>query len=764
MNRRSRRDGAMPPSGRADDPTKGSEDVAPTRSEAIQPSYKTHVKESILDAVVAKDEDIFLLSRPSGDVPLAGEHGLGLYYHDCRYLNGYELAINDVAPTALEADASHGFALLFALTSPRLALPNGDWLDPESISIIRERVIEHAELAVHEILAIRNHAPRPIDLRVRLAFRAEFEDIFVVRGLKTMPSRERDSVVARAHATGLSFTCEGRDGVVRALDVQLCPAPQTMHESSALFQLHLDTEEAKEIHLSMRVSESATSPGERREPGAASLGEIAATLDQSTQAWMGEHTRVTSGSKLLDAVVHRSLLDLRVLRSRWEELEFFSGGIPWYATLFGRDSLLAALETLAFEPGIAAQTLRLLARYQGQKVDDLRDEEPGKILHELRVGELARLGEIPFTPYYGSVDATLLFLILLDRHAAWTGRLDLFQELEGNVERALAWAEGNLDRSLGGYVTYEKRSPRGLDNQGWKDSGDAIVNEDGSLARPPIALVEVQGYAYLAFRAASRLYERAGRAEAGSRHQQRAEALRARFNRDFWLEEKGIFALALQAGGEPVSVVASNAGQALWSGIADADKASRTADRLMKEDMFSGWGVRTLSAKERRYNPIGYHLGTVWPHDSAIVAAGLRRHGHDAAALRIFTGIVEMAEHLPNRRLPELITGFSRSQFARPVRYPLACHPQAWAAGSVPFLLETLLGLVPDAFNGRLRIVRPELPDFVPHLTIEGLRVGGARACLRFDRRPDGTIAVRTLHVDGELEITVEPGDQEQTG
>jgi glycogen debranching enzyme len=735
-----------------------SQNSAPTHGEASQPRYKTQIKASISDAVVAKDEDIFLLSRPSGDVPLDIDHGLGLYYHDCRYLNGYELAIGGLAPTTLEADASRGFALLFALTNPRLALPDGGSLDPESIGIIRERVIEHAELAVHEILSLHNHAPRPIDLRVKLAFRAEFEDIFVVRGIKSEASAERDRVVVEADAKALSFTCAGLDGVLRSLEVQLCPAPLTMQERAATWDIHLDPEETKEILVSMHISESSSSPRGPREHRVTSLGEITADLHQSTEAWMGEHARVTSGSKLLDAVVHRSFLDLRILRSRLEDLEFFSGGIPWYATLFGRDSLISALETLAFEPGIAAQTLRLLARYQGQKVDDERDEEPGKILHELRVGELARLGEIPFTPYYGAVDATLLFLILIARHADWTGSLELFQELEGNVERALAWAESNMRKSASGYVTYDKRAPRGLDNQGWKDSGDAIVNEDGSLARPPIALAEVQGYAYLAFATMSGLYERAGRSEESRALGGRASALKARFNRDFWLEEEGIYALALQGNGEPARVVASNAGQALWSGITDADKGARTANRLMKEDMFSGWGVRTLSTKERRYNPIGYHLGTVWPHDSALIAAGLRRHGHDADALRIFVGIIEMAGYLHEHRLPELITGFSRNQFSRPVRYPLACHPQAWAAGSVPFLLETLLGLVPDAFAARLRIVRPALPDFIPHLVIEGLRVGSARASLRFDRRPDGSLSVKTLHVEGDLEITVEQG------
>jgi glycogen debranching enzyme len=330
-------------------------------------------------------------------------------------------------------------------------------------------------------------------------------------------------------------------------------------------------------------------------------------------------------------------------------------------------------------------------------------------------------------------------------------------ELRDNARRAISWAETNMERSLEGFVSYHARSAHGLDNQGWKDSDDAIVDADGSLAEPPIALAEVQGYAYLAFREIAALFARDGDHDTAARLLARADDLRDRYNRRFWLDEAGTYALALQKSYRPAAVVASNAGQALWSGIAPDDRARRTAARLMREDMFAGWGIRTLSASERRYNPIGYHVGSIWPHDNAIIAAGFRRYGIDDPAKRIFAGILALAAEFPLRRLPELITGFSRDEMARPVRYPVACHPQAWAAGSVPFLLTTLLGLAPEGFEGRLRVVRPLLPDSVSRLSLTDLRVGRGAVSLRFARAEDGSTQLEVLAASEGIRVELEP-------
>jgi glycogen debranching enzyme len=436
--------------------------------------------------------------------------------------------------------------------------------------------------------------------------------------------------------------------------------------------------------------------------------------------------------------------------------QLVAAGVPWFATLLGRDSILAALQTLAYAPHIAEQTLRLLAKYQGTKVDDWRDEQPGKILHELRVGELARKGAIPHTPYYGSIDSTPLLLILLGRHAAWAGELRVFHDLRDHVECALKWLDEDGDRD--GYLKYESTSQKGLINQGWKDSGDAIVNSDGSLARPSIQLAEVQGYAYRARLCVAELFDRAGEAERAAGLRRQTTALRERFNRDFWLPDKQFYALALQDNGRPAEVITSNPGQALWTGIVAADRAVATAGRLMAEDMFSGWGVRTLSSKERRYNPIGYHLGTVWPHDNSLLLAGLRAYGLDASALKIFDGITRAAMHFPGYRLPEVFAGFPRRDFGVPVRYPVACHPQAWAAGTLPFMLERLLGLEPEGFDNRLRVARPILPESATRLDLTGLRVGKGRIDLRFRRGAERT-EVEVLRRDGPLEVEVENED-----
>jgi glycogen debranching enzyme len=467
-------------------------------------------------------------------------------------------------------------------------------------------------------------------------------------------------------------------------------------------------------------------------------------------------TEVCSESLLFNSLIDRSLRDLHMLQTTLQGQHFFAAGVPWFVTLFGRDSLIAALQMLAYDPRVAAQTLRLLARYQGQKVDAWRDEEPGKIMHELRVGELAHLNEIPQTPYYGTIDATPLFLILVAQHAAWTGDLTLFRDFRSNIERALVWIATYGDSNGDGYLEYQSASDKGLSNQGWKDSGDAVVNDDGTLAQPPIALVEVQGYVYLAKTSLAGLYAQAGEADRAAQLQREAQELRTRFNRDFWLAEKHYYALALQAEHRPVAVIASNPGQALWTGIADPDKARQTVARLMADDMFSGWGVRTLSTHERRYNPIGYHLGTVWPHDNALIAAGFRRYGFHDEAGRIFTGMVEAATHFTHYRLPEVFAGFRRVDYGIPVRYPVACHPQAWAAGSIPFLLMTALGLVPEAFAQRLRIVQPVLPDFLHQLEVHRLRVGDGYADLRFARHTDGSVAIRVLRVEGQLEVITE--------
>ncbi|WP_027166069.1 glycogen debranching N-terminal domain-containing protein [Mesorhizobium sp. WSM3224] len=710
--------------------------------------------ESIAGAVTVKSLDLYYVVASGGQIPLKGEHGFGLYFHDCRFLGGYRMALAGLAPIVLASTAQKGYAALFELTNPELHFDGEESIPKDELGIRWERILDAGQTCVREVLTIQNFGHTAHGFPLTLQFRAGFEDIFDVRGLVRQDLGRAERPTWRDGR--LHFVYHGADRMRRTATIAFSPPPDATHETTAEFRIDVPAGEARTIAVTIElreVSEEAEANHLNQRP-AIILDNLAENLRAGSQEWLELHTKFDSDSLLLNGIMERSLRDLAMLRSDWANREYFAAGVPWFVALFGRDSLIVALEMLAFQPEIAAQTLRLLASYQGTRTDRWREEQPGKIPHELRVGELARAGDVPHARFYGTVDATPLFLLLLGRHAAWTGDLGLFRELREPVERALRWIARAGDKHGEGYLKYRSTAESGLINQGWKDSADAIVRADGSLARPPIALVEVQGYVFAAKHAIAELYKRAGDRNRAKQLRQEAEGLRARFNRDFWCEDHGAFALALEARGRQVAVVSSNPGHALWCGIADRDKGRRSVARLMHDDMFNGWGVRTLATSERRYNPVGYHLGTVWPHDNALVAAGCREYGEDDAALRIFTGIAEAAIHFRHHRLPEAMAGFPRADFQTPVHYPVACHPQAWAAGAAPFLLTACLGLEPDGFANKLRIVRPRMPGFVNRIELRGLRVGKGSADLEFRRTDDGA-EVDILQTSGQLTVEV---------
>jgi glycogen debranching enzyme len=714
------------------------------------------VAHSIAKAVVIKHGNLFFLAPPEGEVPMSRGHGFGLYYHDCRYLNGYELLIGGEHPEPLAARSWEGGRAVFQLTTPDFEAPNGRTIPRETVGLKWDRVIDAEQCVLHEQLDIQHFGYEAVDFPLTMRFRSGFEDVFEIRGLLREVKGKLFKPVWKDKC--LVFSYEGGDKIRRSLAVHFYPLPAEIKGDTVHFQISLKPNEIKHLRISLAVAESEEQPNRLFAQTSVyrDLRAVSHGIKSSAEHWLKRETEFHSDSLLLNRVMHRSLMDLHMLKTSIVGDEFFAAGVPWYVTLFGRDSLTTSLQTLAFWSDMPAPTLRLLARYQGTKVNDWRDEQPGKILHELRVGELARMNKIPHTPYYGTIDATPLFLILVSQHARWAGELDLFHELRGSVERALQWIDEYGDVAGDGYVSYLSNTKKALTNQGWKDSGDALVTEDGRFAEPPIALAEVQGYVYMAKIEIADLYERIGEREYATRLRAEAKALRARFNRDFWVEEEGCYAMALEAGHRPCRVMSSNAGHALWTGIAEEEKAGRVVQRLMKPDLFNGWGIRTLSNNERRYNPMGYHLGTVWPHDNSLIAAGCRRYGYDDEAARIFVGLLEAAMDFEDYRLPELFTGFGREDYGQPVRYPVACHPQAWAAGSIPFLVETLLGLVPDAFNRRLKIVKPFLPDFINHLELRHLKVGPASVNLRFERTRDGSLEAHVAELTGELKVEVE--------
>ena len=634
-------------------------------------------------------------------------------------------------------------------------MADGRLVPKEAIGITWTRDVDGRRLELTDEIRLTNYGAVSVGFPVQIKLDAGFEDIFQVRG----PEREQLGVPADPEVSngGVVFRYEGADEVERSLAVRFDPSPAAIRDGAFVFAPQLAPGATWALRVRLVITERETSGGPY---GIDALDEPAdrpsSTVSRQPPDWLRDRTIFASDSVLVDAVIERSLGDLRILQSVDAGETYFAAGVPWFVALFGRDSLITAIQVLAFDPDIAADTLRLLASRQGTRKDPWRDEEPGKILHELRVGEYARTGRIPHTPYYGSVDATPLFLVALGRHAQWVGNLSLFRQLRPQVNAALDWIATNT-LAHAGNLAYDSESGAGLANQGWKDSGDAIVNRDGSLARPPIALVEVQGYVYEAKVLIADLFERDGDPKRAQELRQQADELRTRFDQAFWSGDDVGYALAVQGDGSTCQVITSNPGHALWSGIVDPVHAERTAELLMDERMFSGWGIRTFAEGQARFNPIGYHLGTVWPHDNSLIAAGLRRYGFDDAALRIFSSLLEAAMPFEERRLPEVFAGFPRAGFDAPVHYPVACHPQAWAAGAIPYLLQTVLGLVPDAFERRLTVHRPMLPPFLERVELQRLRVGDARVSLVFQRR-DGRVTVDVRDVEGELAVKVDVG------
>jgi glycogen debranching enzyme len=711
-----------------------------------------------VDAVVLKSGPLFLLSTEGGDVPFSLPHAYGLFFHDCRFLDGYTLRLDGAEPVVLHGTMERSLQTCHRLTNHRLNGAGGDTetVSKHALAIERQRRIRGR--VVHELVSVHNYGKDTARVRLEIAFRARFEDVFVVKGfVKKRPGQLEKPRVLDECRVELAY--DGEDARRRTTTLAFAPRPDVLEPDRARFDLTLEPGEKR--FVAAAISPAVSKHGRTDEPGPRPLvapQSLSRKLERSEDRWIDRVAAVSSSNPLFNRVFERSLLDLRLLRTTLQGLHFMAAGLPWFGTLFGRDAAITALQTLPYGAKLAADTLRLLARYQATTTDEYRDAEPGKILHELRIGELAHLGAIPQSPaYYGTVDATMMFLILLCQYVRWSGDLALARELRPHVDAALGWMLGSADSDGDGYLDYRGEYETGLVNQGWKDSGNAIVDADGGLAKPPVALCEVQAYAYRAWRECAGLLRALGDIVTAESLERRAAELRDRFDLDYWSDALDCYVLARHARGRRAEVVSSNAGQVLWGGLAPASRAQRLTARLTADDMFSGWGIRTLASTAAAYNPMSYHLGSVWPHDNALVLAGFRRYGYDGPALRIFDGLFEAATKFRSFRLPELFCGFARQATAQePVRYPVACSPQAWAAGALPHALYSLLGLHPDASLKRLEIRRPRLPSWLPDVSVRDLRVGTARVDVHFRREADGPRAnVDSSVRDGELTVAV---------
>ncbi|HVH76064.1 MAG TPA: amylo-alpha-1,6-glucosidase [Stellaceae bacterium] len=695
---------------------------------------------------VLKHGHTFAVFDARGDIVDRDGGSDGLYHRDTRYLSRLVLTLNGAPLLLLSSNVQTDNAVLAVdLANPDLGLSRRPALRGELIHVNRLKFVWQD--AVYERLLIRNYDVVPHRLVLGIAFAADFADLFEVRG--TRRTHHGEATAERRDAASVVLRYRGLDGIARATCVGFDPAPDRLDTAAAEFELALAPGEG--VRLAMRIDCQAI---DRPRPVGAGLYSALRLARRALRNSSGRAASLASSNTVFNEFARRSIADLYMLLTDTEHGPYPFAGIPWFSTVFGRDGIITALLTLWLDPAIAKGVLYFLAATQASETDPERDAEPGKIVHEMREGEMALLGEVPFARYYGSVDATPLFVMLLGEYVERTGDIATARALWPNVERALHWIDHEGDPDGDGFVEYARRNAMGLVNQGWKDSHDAIIHADGSTAQGPIALCEVQGYVYAAKRHAARLAVALDHSAAAAILAQQAEALRENFERAFWCEELGCYALALDGDKRPCRVVTSNAGQVLLSGIADAARARRVAETLLGVASFAGWGVRTLALTAPRYNPMSYHNGSIWPHDNALIALGLARYGLKEAVARIFEGLYAAAGYMDLRRLPELFCGFPARRLTAPTLYPVACSPQAWASGAVFALVQASLGLSFAEAAGEIRFERPLLPRFLDDLHLRGLRLREGAADVLLHRYGD-EVAVTVTRREGDMRIVV---------
>ncbi|KEQ55227.1 amylo-alpha-1,6-glucosidase [Sphingobium chlorophenolicum] len=693
-----------------------------------------------------KHGDSFAVFDHSGDAIAGPGSPEGLYHRDTRHLSHLYLTINNTRPILLSSGLRDDNAMLTCdLTNPDFT--GGDdrvSVEHDLIHLRRTRFLW--EGAVHERITIRNFDTDIRTITVNIGFAADFADLFEIRGMTRLRRGAMREPVVGADRVLLGY--DGRDARRRETLLRFDPVPQSLTESQARFEVTVPPGERRTIYLLICCQPSEQPTGELSK-------HFLKTLRESMQALKLARSRgatVRSSNSLFNEVARRSVADITMLSTDTEYGPYPYAGIPWFSTVFGRDAIITALETLWLDPAISRGVLGYLAAHQATEFNAAADAEPGKILHEVRHGEMAELGEVPFRHYYGSIDSTPLFVMLAGAYLERTGDSAFIASILAHVRAALTWIDEHGDRDGDGFVEYGRLTDQGLVNQGWKDSHDSVFHADGGIARGPIALAEVQAYVYGAWRAAEAIFVTLGDPDKALHFHARADDLRERFDAAFFDAGIGTYVLALDGEKRPCRVRSSNAGHVLFTGLAKEERADMVVRTLMAPASFSGWGVRTVASTEARYNPMSYHNGSIWPHDNALIAAGFSRYGYRAQAAQIFEGLFAAATYVDLMRLPELFCGFPRRRAQGPTFYPVACSPQAWSAAAPLSLIQSSLGLGFDVRGAEISLQEPTLPRFIDQLTLYGLRVGDASVDIAFDRMGD-KVVVKPLDRKGRARV-----------
>ena len=720
------------PSGEpAADPTETTPFYIPATESAARPRH------------TLKHDNTFAVIDSFGDIGASAGGPDGLFDHDTRYLSRFEMLLAGTQPLLLGSGVrDDNLMLTVDLTNPDIYRDGHIVMAKDTVHVVRTTYLWNG--AAHQRIHVSNHGPSPLDFTLTFVFGCDFSDLFEARGMRR---EKRGTMTEAVERDAVAFAYKGLDGLERRARLRFEPAPSRLAQGAATFEVALAPGASRTITFSAACSgvRQAEEVDFRKGLVAANRHEKALTRGVVT---------VETSNEIFNEVMCRSTADVYMLVTDTPQGLYPYAGIPWYSTTFGRDGILTAIQMLWMDPKVARGVLARLAHFQAQTFDPAADAEPGKILHEMRGGEMASLREIPFGLYYGSIDSTPLFIVLAGLYLARTGDLATIRDLWPAIERGFAWMDGPGDRDRDGFLEYARADEKGLQNQGWKDSHDAIFHADGHLAEGPIALVEVQGYAYAARHHGAAIAAALGHAERATALAAQAEAMRDKFDAAFWCDEIGMYAIALDGEKKPCRVRTSNAAHVLWTGIAKPERAARIAAEIVSPKFLSGWGVRTVAVGEPRYNPMSYHNGSIWPHDNSLIVWGLARYGQMQAVERVFEALFEASNYFDSRRLPELFCGFRRRRGAAPTLYPVACAPQAWAAATPFLLLQACLGLEFDPISRAIRFRNPRLPSFVGEITLRDLGFEDAKVDVTL-RQVGDHASVRVLRNTGAVQVSM---------
>ena len=674
--------------------------------------------------LVSMENELLLYTDEEGLIPPVAGSPLGLYFRDTRFLSRLEMTVGGRPPVLLSSTAERNYVSSAEFTNLAIKGARGEAIPQTSVHLRRTRLVSDR---VYELLRVKNYHHAPVEVDLELTFDADFRDMFEVRG--TRRHKRGTRLAPKAGGDTLTLAYYGLDEVLRKTVVRFEQAPARLEGGRARFRLSLAPRERKVVRFSIEVVVPDAPP-----VSGGDFTERLTDMRRDYERWFAGAAGIFTDDEQTTSVLRRGQADLRMMLTDTPYGRIFDAAVPWFVAPFGRDSIIACLETLMLDTRPAVDCVQFLTRLQGRTDNAFREEEPGKIMHELRRGELAALKAIPHTPYYGAVDTTALYLLLVCEVVMWTGDLEFFELLREPIEAALRWIDEYGDFDGDGFVEYRRRSRAGLENQGWRDARDAIVHRDGSLASGPIALAESQAYVYYAKRRLASLFGQLADVELSERLQAESQALKLRFNEHFWMPDEGYVAMALDGEKRQVQTIVSTAGHCLWSRILSDEHVAPVVSRLLSPEMFSGWGVRTMAKTAVAYSPMSLYNGSIWPFDNALIVNGLKKHGFAIEANRLAGALFDAALDQHDERLPEFMCGFTRQAVNRPVSYPMACSPDAPAAGAPFLMLQAMLGLYASAAENVLYVHNPLLPKWLGEVSLSNLSVGRSKLSLRFRR------------------------------